>query len=74
MITRPAMEEGFPIALPQPNVSLFTGVSNLSGSLYDPAARTRRTSSSARVSSDGTLSYAPRAADAVLLRGTSRPM
>ena len=46
VITRSSAEEGFLIALPQPNVSLFMGVSNLSGSLYDSGRAHQETSSS----------------------------
>ena len=62
VITRSSAEEGFLIALPQPNVSLFIGVSNLSGSLYDSGrAHQEDLEFSLRVSSDGTLSYSSRA-------------
>ena len=58
LLTRQGTLEGFLTALPQPNASLFIGLTNLSGSLYDHSrAHQEDLDFALRVSSSGELSY-----------------
>lgn len=61
LITRTSDVHGFVAVLPQPNTTLFIGLTTLTGSLYDKArAHQEDLDFALRLAADGTLSYTSR--------------
>ena len=61
LITRTSDVEGFLAVIPQPNTTLFIGLTNMQGSLYDTSrAHQEDLEFALRLAADGTLSYQSR--------------